>query len=54
MVGGHNQIFDIILIDGLHSLDSLTASVLAPKVVHGHSLDIAQLSHGNDGALIRN
>ena len=54
MVLGQDQILDIILIDGLHTLDSFAAAVLALEIVLGHSLDIAKLSHGNDGLIVWN
>ena len=38
--GGHHQILDVILIDGLHALDTLAAAVLALEIVGGHTLDV--------------
>lgn len=46
VVLGQDQILDIVLIDGLHALDSFAATVLALEIVLGHSLDIAKLGHG--------
>ena len=54
MRGGHNQIFDEIFLDGLHSLDTLAAAVLTLKVIHRHSLDISKICHSNNGVLVRN
>ena len=54
MVGGHEKVLDIILLNGLHALDSLAASVLAPEIIYIHTLDVAQMGHGNDGVLVRN
>ena len=50
---GQQQILNIILIDGLHALDSLTASVLVFKIVHAHTFDIAKLGHSHNRILIR-
>ena len=36
MVGGHEKVLDIVLLNGLHTLD------------------VAQMGHGNDGVLVRN
>ncbi len=50
MVGGrHKQILDVILIDGLHTLDSLSATVLRLEIIHRHSLDISKSGHGDYG-----
>ena len=55
MVGsGHHQILNVILIDGLHTLDSLAATVLAFEIIRGHTLDITQIGHGNNHVLLRN
>ena len=54
MVGGHEKVLDIVLLNGLHALDSLAASVLAPEIIYIHTLDVAQMGHGNDGVLVRN
>ena len=50
---GHEQLLDIIVLDGLHALDSLAAPVLGTEVVRGHPLDIAKLCHGDDGVYPR-
>ena len=44
----HQKIFDIIIFDRLHSLDSLTTSVLCTEIINCHTLDIAKGCHGND------
>ena len=49
MGGGHQQIGDEVLLDGLHSLNSLAAAVLGFEIINGHTLDIAQIGHGNYG-----
>ena len=54
MVLGQNQILDIVLIDGLHTLDSFAATVLALEIVLGHSLDVAKFGHGNDSLIVWN
>ena len=47
MVGSsHHQILNVILIDGLHTLDSLAATVLAFEIIRGHTLDITKFCHG--------
>ena len=51
MVGGHEKVLDIVLLNGLHALDSLAASVLAPEIIYIHTLDVAQMGHG---VLVRN
>ena len=50
---GHQQIFDIIFLDGLHSLDSLAAAILALEIIAGHSLNIAKIGHGHNNIIIR-
>ena len=37
----HQQFIDIIVLDSLHTLDALAATVLASEVIYGHSFDIA-------------
>ena len=54
MVGGHQKIFNVIFFNGLHSLDSFSAAVLVLKIVHRHSLDIAEICHGNDRVVVGN
>ena len=54
VVRRHEEVFDIIILNGLHSLDSLATAVLGLKIVHRHALDIAKLRHGNDRILVRN
>ena len=49
----HEKILDEVLIDGLHSLDSLSAAILALEIVHGHSLDVSKIGHGNYSVIIR-
>ena len=48
MCGGHQKLFDIVIFNGLHSLDSASASVLAAEIIYGHPLNIAKLGHRND------
>lgn len=52
MVGGHEQVLDIILLNGLHPLDALASAVLASEIIHIHTLDVPQMGHGNDGVLV--
>ena len=53
MICRHKQIFDIILIDCLHPLDTFTATVLALKVVAGHTLNVAKICHSHYHVIIR-
>ena len=50
---GHQQIFDIIFLNSLHALDSLTSAVLALEIIAGHSLNIAKIGHGHNDIVIR-
>ena len=54
MCSRHQKIFDIILINRLHSFDSTTTAVLCLEIIYGHTLDITKTGHGNDGILLRN
>ena len=36
----HQKFFDVIVIDRLHSLDSLTTTVLCAEIVKAHALDV--------------
>ena len=54
VVGGHEKVLNIVLLNGLHPLDALAAAVLASEIVHIHPLDISQMGHGNHRILIRN
>ena len=42
-----NQLFDIVIIQSLHSLDSFAAPVLTLEIIPGHTLDITKLRHGD-------
>ena len=50
----HKQVFYVVLIYGLHALYSASASVLVLEVIKCHSLDISEISHSYNCALIRN
>ena len=55
MVGGcHKHFHDIIILNGLHSLNSLASTVLAFEIIGSHALDIANFCHGNDRIGFRN
>ena len=54
MCSRHQQIFDIILINGLHSLNTTTSAVLCLEIIYGHTLDITKTGHGNDSIFLRN
>ena len=51
---GHEDLFNEIFLQRLHALDSLAAPVLAPEIIHGHTLDIAKVRHGDDRVADRN
>ena len=53
MRGRHQQIFDIILINGLHSLNTTTTAVLCLEIIYGHTLDITKAGHSDDSILPR-
>ena len=44
---GHDQIFDVVLLDGLHAFDSLASPVLALEIVRRHPLNVSQTGHGH-------
>ena len=44
----HQQFFYVVILQRLHSLDALAASVLALEVVQCHALDVAKLRHRDD------
>ena len=45
----HEKIFNIVFIDGLHTLDTLAAAILGLEIVNCHSLDISKVCSGNNG-----
>ena len=52
--GCHKHFHDIIILNGLHSLNSLASTVLAFEIIGSHTLDIANFCHGNDRIGFRN
>ena len=46
--GGHKQLFDVIVVNGLHSLDALAAAVLRTEIICAHTFDVTQFCHGNN------
>ena len=54
MRGRHQQIFDIILINSLHSLNTTTTAILCLEIIYGHTLDITKAGHSDDSILSRN
>ena len=50
----HQKFLDVIVIDGLHSLDSLSSAVLRTEIIKAHALNVSELGHGNDGIGNRN
>ena len=53
MRGRHQKIFDIILINSLHSLNTTTTAVLCLEIIYGHTLDITKAGHSDDSILPR-
>ena len=45
MSGSHQEFFNIIILQSLHTLNSTAASVLASEIIHCHSLDISTFGH---------
>ena len=53
----HQQFIDIIVLDSLHTLDTLAATILALESIVAHSLNVSHLGHGDhsrDQILCRN
>ena len=49
MVGScHKQLLNIIIIDGLHTFDTTTATMLCTEIISAHTFDIAKFCHCND------
>ena len=53
MVRGHQQIFDVVLVDRLDALDPAAAAVLHVEVVHRHALDVAELGARDHDVVVR-
>ena len=53
MCGRHQQIFDIILINSLHSLNTTTTAVLCLEIIYSHTFDITKTGHSDDSILPR-
>lgn len=51
---GHEDLFNKIFIQCLHTFNALAAAVLAAEIIYGHTFDISQMSHGNDRITDRN
>ena len=45
---GHEKIFDKIIIDSGHSLDTLAAAPLGTEIIYSHSLDVSETGHGKN------
>ena len=54
MCGRHQQIFDIVLINRLHSFDTSAAAVLCFEIIYSHTFDITETGHGNNSIFPRN
>ena len=50
----HKHLRNIIILDGLHSLDSLATTVLTLEIVGTHTLDVTNLCHCDDIVGLRN
>ena len=50
----HHHFDNVIFIDRLHALDSLTATMLALKVIYIHTLDIAKFCKCDNSICNRN
>ena len=50
----HKKILNIIIFNGLHSLDSFSSTVLGTEIVTAHSFNISLMGHSNDGVFYRN
>ena len=44
---GHKQLFYIVFIQSLHTLDTLAATILALESIVAHSLNVSHLGHGD-------
>ncbi len=53
MGGRHEHLHDIVILDRLHTLDSLAATVLALEIIGTHTLDVTDLCHGDNGICLR-
>ena len=51
---GHEQLFYIVFIQSLHTLDTLSATVLALEGIITHSLNVSHLCHGDHHIFSRN
>ena len=51
---GHEQLFYIVFIQSLHTLDTLSATVLALEGIVAHSLNVSHLCHGDHHIFSRN
>ena len=51
---GQDQLFNVIIIQSLHSLDALATTVLTLKIISGHTFDITKLRHSDDHFFLRN
>ena len=49
----HQKLFDVVIINSLHSLDSSAAAVLAAEIIYSHTLDITKLCHCDNRILSR-
>ena len=50
---GHQKFFNIVILNGLHTLDSSAATVLAAEVINRHTFNITKLGHCDHGILSR-
>ena len=52
MCGCKEQVFYKILLPCLHPDNPSAAAVLALEIVHGHSLDVSKIGHGNYSVIV--
>ena len=53
MAGSDEQFSDIVVLQGLHSLDSLATAVLTLERIHAHAFDVSEICHGDHNIFSR-
>ena len=49
----HQQFFDVVVFDGLHTLDALATAVLSLEIVNTHTFNITKFCHGDHNIFTR-
>ena len=49
----HQQFFDVVIFDGLHTLDALATAVLSLEIVNTHTFNITKFCHGDHNIFTR-